>query len=66
MVDFHGIRTSKEDLTMNWILTPDKFLNDEEVQKLRKVCIDKSDLGRSKKQFKPIRACMIINQVWRK
>ena len=46
---------------MNWILTPDKFLTENEVQKLRKICIDASDLARSKKQFKPIRDWMIID-----
>ena len=46
---------------MNWILTPDKFLTEEEVQKLRKICIDASDLAKSKKQYKPIRDWMIID-----
>ena len=46
---------------MNWILTPDKFLDQEEVQKLRRICKDSSDLARSKKQFKPIRDWMIID-----
>ena len=46
---------------MNWVLTPDKFLNEDEVQKLRKVCINTADLARSKHQFKPIRDWMIID-----
>ena len=46
---------------MNWILTPDKFLTEEEVQKLRKACRDAADLARSKGQFNPIRAWMIID-----
>ena len=46
---------------MNWILTPDKFLTEDEFQKLRKVCIDAADLARSKRQFKPIRDWMIID-----
>ena len=46
---------------MNWILIPDKFLTGEEVQKLRRVCIDTADLARSKRQFKPIRDWMIID-----
>ena len=46
---------------MNWILTPDKFLIEEEVQKLRKACRDTADLARSKGQFNPIRAWMIID-----
>ena len=46
---------------MNWILTPDKFLDQDEVQKLRKVCKDASDLARSKRRIKPIRDWMIID-----
>ena len=46
---------------MNWILTPDKFLTEEEVQKLRKVCIDAAGLARSKRQIKSIRDWMIID-----
>ena len=46
---------------MNWILTPDKFLTEEEVQKLRRICKDSSDLARSKRQFKPIRDWMIVD-----
>ena len=46
---------------MNWILTPDKFLTKDEVQKLRKTCIDTADLARSKRQYKPIRDWMIID-----
>ena len=46
---------------MNWILTPDKFLTEEEVDKLRKICIDAADLARLKRQFKSIRDWMIIN-----
>jgi len=61
MVDFHGIRTSKEDLTMNWVLTPDKFLTEDEVQNLRKTCKDAADLAKSKGQFNAIRAWMIID-----
>ena len=45
---------------MNWKLTPDKFLTEHEVQKLRKICINAFDLAKSKKQFKPIRDWMII------
>ena len=46
---------------MNRILTPDKFLTEEEVQKLRKTCINAADLTKSKKQVKPIRDWMIID-----
>ena len=46
---------------MNWILTPDKFLTEEEVQKLRKVCKDAADLASSKHQLKPSRDWMIID-----
>ena len=46
---------------MNWILTPDKFLTEDEVQNLRKVCIVATDLARSKRQFKHIRDWMIID-----
>ena len=46
---------------MNWILTPDKFLTEKEVQKLRKTCKDASDLARLKGQFTAIRAWMIID-----
>lgn len=34
---------------MNWILTPDKFLTYEEVQKLIKFCNDAADLARTKR-----------------
>ena len=50
-----------EDIEMNWVLTPDKFLTEDEVQKLRRVSKDSSDLARSKGQFKPIRDWMIID-----
>ena len=50
-----------EDIVMNWILTPDKFLTENEVQKLRNSCINASDLARSKGRFKPIRDWMIID-----
>ena len=46
---------------MNWVLTPDKFLTEDEVQKLRKSCKDAVDLTQSKKRFKPIRDWMIID-----
>ena len=46
---------------MNWILTPDKFLTEAEVLKLRKVCLDTADLARLKHQFKAIRDWMIID-----
>ena len=46
---------------MNWILTPDKFLTEGEVQKLRKICSDAADLGKSRKQFNVVRSWMIID-----
>ena len=46
---------------MNWILTPDKFLTEDEVQILRKVCIDAADLAKSKGQKKQMRDWMIID-----
>jgi len=46
---------------MNWVLTPDKFLTEDEVQNLRKTCIDTADLARSKRQVNPIRGWMIID-----
>ena len=46
---------------MNWILTPDKFLTEEEVQKLRKACRETADLAKSKGQFNSIRAWMIVD-----
>ena len=46
---------------MNWILTPDKFLTNDEVQKLSKGCKDAADLARSKRKFNAIRAWMIID-----
>ena len=46
---------------MNWILTPDKFLTEDEVLKLRKVCLDAADIARLKRQFKSIRDWMIID-----
>ena len=46
---------------MNWILTPDKFLTEDEVQKLRKTCKDAADLAKSKGQLNAIRAWMIID-----
>ena len=46
---------------MNWVLTPDKFLTEDEVRNLRRVSKDSSDLARSKRQFKPIRDWMIID-----
>ena len=55
------LRTSKEDLTMNWVLTPDKFLTEDEVQNLRKTCKDAADLTKSKGQLNAIRAWMIID-----
>ena len=48
---------------MNWILTPDKFLTEEEVQKPRKTCRNTADLAKSKGQLYAIRAWMIINLV---
>jgi len=46
---------------MSWILTPDKFLTEKEVQKLRKACRDAADLAKSKGQLNAIRAWMIID-----
>ena len=46
---------------MNWILTPDKFLTEDEVQNLRKTCKDAADLAKSKGQLNAIRAWMIID-----
>ena len=46
---------------MNWILTPDKFLTEDEVQNLRKICKDAADLAKSKGQLNAIRAWMIID-----
>ena len=40
---------------MNWILTPENFLTEEEVQNLRKSCKDATDLANSKGQFNAIR-----------
>ena len=58
--DFHGIRTSKEDLTMNWILTPDKFLTEEEIQKLRKTCREAATVAKSRGVQAPVRDALII------
>ena len=46
---------------MNWILTPDKFLTNEEVQKLSKHCKNAADLARSMGKFNTIRGWMIID-----
>ena len=46
---------------MNWVLTPDKFLTEDEVQNLRKTCKDAADLAKSKGQLNAIRAWMIID-----
>jgi len=46
---------------MNWVLTPDKFLTEVEVQNLRKTCIDTADLARSKGKTNPVRGWMIID-----
>ena len=46
---------------MNWILTTDKFLTEDEVQSLRKTCKDAAYLAKSKGQLNAIRAWMIID-----
>jgi len=46
---------------MNWILTPDKFLTEDEVKNLRKYCKDAADLAKSKGQLNAVRAWMIID-----
>ena len=46
---------------MNWILTPEIFLTEEEVQNLRKSCKDATDLANSKGQFNAIRTWMILD-----
>jgi len=46
---------------MNWILTPDKFLTEDEVQNLRKASRDAAELSRSKGQLNAIRSKMIID-----
>ena len=46
---------------MNWILTPENFLTEEEVQNLRKSCKDATDLANSKGQFNAIRTWMFLD-----
>ncbi len=38
----------KEDLTMNWIITPDKYLTPEETKQLRKICHEAATIAKSK------------------
>jgi len=45
----------------NWIITPDKFLNEEEVTQLIKVCSDAAELASNKDQWVAIRDWMIID-----
>ena len=45
---------------MNWILTPDKFLTEEEVQKLRKTCREAATAAKSKGVQAPVRDALII------
>ena len=44
-----------------WILTPEKYLKEPEVKKLRKVLEDKAIVALTKKQKKPIRDWMIVD-----
>ena len=46
---------------MNWILTPDKFLSDEEYKALMKILKDSAEIAAMKGRIKPIRDYMIID-----
>ena len=45
---------------MNWILTPDKFLIEEEIQKLRKTCREAATVAKSRGVQAPVRDALII------
>ncbi|MFH2049244.1 MAG: tyrosine-type recombinase/integrase [bacterium] len=45
----------------NWIITPDKYLSEEEISRLIKVCSDAAELASSKGQCIAIRDYMIID-----
>ena len=45
----------------NWIITPDKYLSDEEVNKLIRVCSNAAELASNKDQWVAIRDWMIID-----
>ncbi|MFC1555288.1 tyrosine-type recombinase/integrase [candidate division KSB1 bacterium] len=46
---------------MQWTLTPDKYLNEEEVKRLTKVCSDASDLAERRGYWIAVRDWMIID-----
>ena len=46
---------------MNWILTPDKFLSDEEYKVLMKTCKQAAEFAVLRNRIKPIRDYMIID-----
>jgi len=45
----------------NWIITPDKFLSDEEVNKLVRTCSNAAELAANKDQWIAVRDWMIID-----
>jgi len=57
---FDMSKTIKEDLSMNWILTPDKFLTPEETKRLRKTCEEAAIIAKSKGVQAPVRDTLII------
>ena len=57
---FDMSKTIKEDLSMNWILTPDKFLTPEETKQLRKTCQEGATIAKTKGIQAPVRDALII------
>ena len=45
---------------MNWIITPDKYLTKEETKSLRKTCLEKATIAKSKGIQAPVRDALII------
>ena len=45
----------------NWIITPDKYLSDEEVNKLTRTCSNAAEHAANKDQWVAVRDWMIID-----
>ena len=46
---------------MNWIITPEKYLSDEEVKRLRHTCADAAQLAKAKGNWIAVRDWMVID-----